>query len=812
MATVNTTDTIDLNSVLYLFNGDFFATKMFKSLLNAIANDNFNDLSSGLTDEVVYNYVRVRPIVESYIKNVIYERLYKNDMYDGLINSLIDLFACMATIVYMRRSIADIDIQPNDVVNEYLKSFGIPCMSLFDTIQKRAICKNVYMYLRKKGTPELLKVLLQQLGFDYFCILEYWLTTDNYGTYIAQPEIISQISTLKVTNDWQMYFKNKTYSMTQMRNMDPLWTLEDSDISSLVTNDTMTLPAKTSYYQIGVAISSTYNDKLISSMLYAIAKKCLYENSINNDVKDVRYEPDVTNSIRYEPYTAAKISALDLIYSWAMISDAYSPTYDIFGLNVTAKSNKFDIDGKLKKFDMDMAYDTISKRSIVERYHDTDVSFDEDGIYFDTLITDHLITEKVFGWNGDITTSPIGEILKEIKVLYDNTFDMIKYYPSRIVYDTATEKIKIDSNKTRLESVTEIEDKYFISNALFGDIDDTLAAFKVYNPSFYSWCETQLAIYEDGTSEKIELCTSMLIYILKTLERYIYAKCGIKFNLKQYLISQTRFRKMALQLGKGFMPYHAFMIDPFYVFVIRELPFDQILVSDMDEKHISGPLCKAHCMERDAFWRAEYQQLYDVTPGEAYAPIYDWKQKTLYPIFTGYDTSRTITVNGKIYAPVYDFQNDLIKIYWGNSKLSAYSGYKSKLPTHIITTNTKQQFVVEVDAQLNEFTIWSKEGNDLTSARKIMYRIGKSLWKIGYNVITVEETFYNEHFDNTSVDATRTLPNVESASADMNTFDDPRWNDRFDTIHISHTDTLPASSGYINIGSLLVSDLMYDAS
>lgn len=804
MSVVNKQLNGNLNSLLTIFDSDFVAVSIFRKLLSAVVSGDINsDANIDLDDEVLYNYVQIRQAVDKFVQETIYEPLYANDTYDGLIAGVVDIYSCLLTVIYMRKLLVDVDVQPESVIDEYLKSFDFPCRDLFNAIQKKEIARNVYGYLRKKGTPALLKRLLQQLGFNYFCIIEYWLTYKK-NQYVFSPEIISQVtSNSTTTDDWSFFISNKDVTLDAIRQYDPLWLLDKSDIDELESEGTMTLPAKSPYYQLGVAISTTNNDKLVSSMLYAMTKKVLYNYSIGEDVKD----------IKYPPYRDKKVSILDIMYAWAFINFNYGKIYDIFGLNSTKDVNQYDEGGVWRKYDLDMVYDTISKRSIGKKDYDgSDIDFDESySGKFDTNFTDIMITENVFGWNKDITKTPINDILKEIKELYDATFKKINYYPSKFQYDSIAKKYKIDNNKSRLADVEEIKQEYFIAPALFGDIDDTLKEFYKYNPKFYNWVQNQMNLYGEGTVEKSELCLSLLKSILGVIERYIYRKSNIFFNLQQYLIKNSQFRKTTQKLGKGFMPYHAKMLAPFYLHIIKDLPYDQVLISDLNPYHISGPQTIGRTSLRETFWRAEYQQIFDIKAPDPYATVFDWYQHYEQ---LGYDHTRTITVNGKTYAPRFDFEADEVKTS-SKSNLTCYSGYKSK--TNLINpeedtsdyvkieTKIKQSFTVLVDDLKTTYTVFAKRGTDITEPKKILAKIPLSQMNVGVNYVEVSETSYHFKFDNEPF--YRTLPNTH-CSLNINSFDDPRWNDRFDTIHVYSVEKKPISKGLVNIGSIVVADIM----
>lgn len=784
---INQFENITYDSVKFIFNGEHHSIKNFLSLLNAIANDELDSPGNNLDDEIIYNYRMIRPLIEDFINETVYEKIYKSEMYDGLITSLIDIYSCLHTILYMRKHISDVDIQPKEVVHNYLLSFGFPALSEFNDYQKKEIARNVYGFLRRKGTPDLIKRILKQLGYPFFCISEFWLTKDGSGNYIVTPEIIDQFSNFQNTDtSWELLLRNKNFTLDEIRAIDPLWVISDEELNDQIENGVMTLPAKTAYFQFGVAASITDDERIVSSVLYAMAKKNLYEYSINEVVKD----------IRFPLYTNNKLSPLDLIYAFTLLSNNFSDVYDVFGLNSPEQSNIFDIEGKHKKFDKDMVFDTISSRSIYI------ASNPENNNYHG------LIRRKCIGWNGDVTTLPIGEIIKEIRNLYVSTYKMVKYFPTRIRFNEKASIVDMTTPKTRFNEIDIINEKYFISNALFGDIDDTLRDFKKYNPNFYAFVENYIKKYEFGSEEYISKIYNFMYEIITILESYIYSKSGIQFNMRQQFITKGQFNSTTKIISNSFAPYHAKMIEAFYVHIIRELPYDQILMSDTSLK-FNGMDINLSAKNYDPYWKRAYYKngsLIDLRNlaknfNTSFASINDIK---FFRFNKGsYDPNDTINIDGQTYNPLYQYSLDYVDITKGYSDL--YSGYKNKLAPHKITTKVKMRLVVD----LENSKLYLNEGNDkLTNPFNIISKIPRSMWKPGKNVIEVEETSYDSYPDTPSLN--RVLP-TSGRSMDINSTDDPRWNDRVDTIKIQKfDDTLIDIESCIYIGSIPKVDMLID--
>ena len=858
---INQFENITYDSVKYIFNGEHYSIKTFLSLLNAVANDELDSPETYLDDEVIYNYRMIRPIIENFVNETIYESIYKSDMYDGLIKGLIDIFSCLHTVVYMRKHISDVDIQPKEVVYNYLQSFGFPAISEFNDYQKKEIARNVYGFIRKKGTPEIIKRILGQLGYPFFCICEFWLTKNQNGRYILRPEIIEEFSNFRTLDtNWELFLRNKDFTLEEVRNIDPLWVLSDAELNTQIETGNMTLPAKTAYFRFGVAASITDDERLVSSILYAMAKKNLYEYQINELVRD----------IRFPLYSKYKLSPLDLIYAYAILGFNFGKTYDIFGLNAKPKdgSNIFDIEGTLKKFDKEMVFDTISKRSIYTASNPSNNNYHR------------LITTKCIGWNGDITTTPIGDSIKEIRNLYNETYNLIKYYPTRVKFNEATGTVDIETPKTRYAEKNAINKKYFISNALFGDIDDTLLDFEKYNSRFCNFVKETINKYEVGSDEYKTNIYNFMFEIIKSLEMYIYNKSGIQFNMKQQFIKYSDFNSTTRLISNSFAPYHTKMFDSLYLYIIRELPFDQILVSDTSTKN-NGMGISTISMNCDPYWKRlyintnntsfEYKDIISYLVSMGDRDILNSQNMIEYlkniknneyinnminndrlPIPYPHDT-----INNGTYRPIYQFEMDHTK---SNGKSELYSGYKRKLTPHLITTNVKMRFIVILDRQINSSTqeeeiasinIYLIDGSDnMTKPLKIFSRISPNMYKgLSQFIVEVQETYYDQYTDynktykdkkseeykeyqngniseqeipnkprNNIVKMSPSQNNVNSfykshpesgQTINIDSTDDPRWNDRIDTIKISkYTDKVFDSSGYLFLGSVVSGDVV----
>lgn len=805
------TQTIDYNTVKYLFNNDFPTARIFNDLLYVVANNELTNPSINISQNVIYNYYIVRPAVDKFVKETIYETLFKNDMYDGLIEMLIDFFSCLGTIVYMRRYAADVDIQPDEIISEYLKSFGFPYIDIFDATQRKEICRNVYNYLRKKGTPDVITKLLIQLGFTNYCVLEFWLNKylDETGEEIKEiykfkPEMISV--TGKQESYWELYIKNKEYTIPEMTGADPLWQLNAADLDKgLAPEGLFTLPAKSPYYQLCVAVSDTETERLACMMIYACAKKCLYDLSIGQD-----------NKVIYYPLYG-KVTMLDLLYAYAMISEQCGNCFDLFALNSKELTYRFDKTRpfnqarKYSKFDLQLWFDMLHKNQKIKARYDKEyqsninnenalITFEKPDDYYglgeDSLL-DHdadilsrlPVTALCWGWNGDVSKDDINKILRDIKNKFEDTFQMIEYYPSRIIYDPYTKTNRIDNCKTRFYEEDEIINEFFISPCLFGDIDDTLQSFYDYNPNFYEFFYNTINGLENNSLEKYNTCIDILYEILSLMENYIYSKCEIKFNLRQMLIKYNDFLNTCLKLDKGFAPYHAKMQDPEYIYMIQDIPYDQILIADLINNSTN------ETRHYETFWRAEWQAIFDGNPPDPYAPAFDWYQHMSLPDeeFGHYDPTRTIIINGIQYSPQFDFTLDEIKTF--QTKIM-YSGYKRKVSPH---EEQLEQLAYSFDATLKlgtEFTVSNLVNISRFDAKRLLEKMDLRLFKRNEKVnLTFYQLSYSHQFDN---NYERLIPRIKSdietgefiefdeskkhLSNIKDDFDSPRWDDYQDII------------------------------
>jgi hypothetical protein len=87
----------------------------------------------------------------------------------------------------------------------------------------------VYFYLRRKGTPYIIEILLNHMGYTHFKIDEYLLTKHKKKwMFIAEP--IYKSAFVK-NND----IPTSHVSVEELD--DPLWWLDDDELNNIYTDD-----------------------------------------------------------------------------------------------------------------------------------------------------------------------------------------------------------------------------------------------------------------------------------------------------------------------------------------------------------------------------------------------------------------------------------------------------------------------------------------------------------------------------------------------------------------------------------------------
>lgn len=167
--------------------------QLFKDMMDAIINSDFSRLNDTITKG---RYLSSREKVSSYIGNVIYQKVYAGRDYDRLMAILVEIYSVINSLIDARLYITDMDRQNTDVIVEILDSYGFAIYDLFDDATKKDIAKNVYYYLRRKGTPDIIATLLNRLGFSHYTLNEYSLSLKN-NKWVLAPDIIYKSKTMK---------------------------------------------------------------------------------------------------------------------------------------------------------------------------------------------------------------------------------------------------------------------------------------------------------------------------------------------------------------------------------------------------------------------------------------------------------------------------------------------------------------------------------------------------------------------------------------------------------------------------------------
>lgn len=344
MSTINTD--FPLSQIENLFDKDQFYIKLFRDLLDAVTTGDFSNVSrtSTIIENEFYNIRGVKDETEllsatkgiaGFIMENIYENIYKSDAYDALIMALINIYSVMYTVNYMRKNITDIDIQPDKVVDAYLDEFGFKGKHLFTYIQKREICKVVYWYIRRKGTPALIIKLLDTLGFSFFYLSEYEiyecrdtdeglendadfleLANENISRHLYKPRLLYEE---KAEYSSIGFYNEAEYTYNEIKAKDPLCIKEDAELTA---NNVVTYPVESAYYQIGVAVSYSDLEKMISAFIYAVIKKTYLELFNGADSTEI-YKSTVTG---YKN----KVSIISLVLGWSYVLGEYFGVRDSF--------------------------------------------------------------------------------------------------------------------------------------------------------------------------------------------------------------------------------------------------------------------------------------------------------------------------------------------------------------------------------------------------------------------------------------------------------------------------------------------------
>ena len=586
MSTTINTD-LTLEAISGIYNKDKFYVKIFKELLNAAITDDFSNLSktsSNIKDlfyEIKYGS-ETKIGVKTFIENEIYEKVFSNStLYEGLISSLIDIYSVMYTIIRMRRDITDISIQPDEIVDTYLDSFGFNCKELFNYIQRREIVKIIYWYLRRKGTPNLLVKFLDILGFNYFFISEFELCEEDDGTHKYVSRLIYE---QKPENDLLRFFNEFKYNYSTVKEYDPLLIKSDSELSE----DYLTsYPSQSSYYQIGISVTYPELEYRISAFSNAMIKKLTLEEEAGEDI------------------FTCKVSGYDNKVSYISLLQAY--TYIL-------------------------------------------------GEYFDIKEID-TSDLKMFGWNKDVSDQTPLEIMYDIEREIKKLFILIPYNDSN----------STDSIKDRKEQILqEIEDVFYVDDFIYKSYYDLIQEFKNSDPNFKDYIDSILLT----EAERIELIDNdnledleknidnvfeLLDNILESMEYFIFDNTSFMIPVKNLILSYEKSIEILKKLDKYYTPYHAKLLFPQIVWMIRDLPGDIVALDDSVIKE------SEEVQIVDVVMRANNYKILDQNLPEPYAPIMDWKNE--------YDNNPHIPTPLKYMNDLYYDYVDVLKLQSENDLL-----------------------------------------------------------------------------------------------------------------------------------------------
>ena len=689
---------LQYNAITSIFDNKQFYVKIFKDLLNAATTNDFTELSRTST-EIKNTYNTIHNKVLDFFKDHIYEKLYTSDAYDALMYALVDIYSVMYTIVDMRGNITNFDIQPDQVIDAYLDSFGFPAKELFNYIQKREICKVVYWYLRRKGTPQLIIKLLNTLGFSYFFISEFQLCeTEGISTNSHQytSRLIHEEND-NGANSIGFYF-DTSYTYDEVKEFDPLNIQSDEELSN---NDLVSFPSQSSYYQMGIAVTYPELERKISSFSYAMIKKTYYEQEIGEDV----FTSKVTDYNK-------KASFISLILGYTYIMGEYFGIYDNVLFEKIKVEDYYDEDTFDPENITTKLYTKTGTDYDLESYFD----YNFDGTKVDYNEDAYINTTPVVGWNKDIYNSTPLEIMRDIDYEIRRLSKLLKYQPDierqRAVSETNSEVETYYDNiylrkKNNLKEIKDI----FYSAPIFISYENAIEKFIEHDKNFKNHIDSILLTEEkriELKDDEVELerhldqVLELLNNILESIEYYIFDNTTYIIPVKNFIISYSRTLELLKKIDEHFTPYHSKLLYPLVTWMIKDLPGDIVAISDSIIKNQS--VDKIY----EPYWIADGYEIYDAQLPNPYTPMYDWKNKDngnphipislnyldepIYDrweyqknnpfLFTvGYDwrhlLEKPLIVQNREYKLKYDWEPDLIKL---DSRSVCTSGFNISKP------------------------------------------------------------------------------------------------------------------------------------
>ena len=729
--TITQDNQFPLDDILKIFDGDQFYVKLFKNLLDAITTNDYSAISR-TPKEIQYLYLQMRSKVETFVMDEIYENIYTSAAYDGLITSLIDIYAVMHTVIYLRANINDIAIQPDEVVDNYLDMFGFKAKHLFNYIQRREICKVVYWYLRRKGTPALIVKLLDMLGFTYFYLCEFQIyeveqqagvvTNSGFDKHVYKSKLLYEELP---KNNSIGFFTGLEYPYSWIRDEDPLCILTDDNLSA---NKNTTYPLQSPYYQVGVSVTHADLERQISAFTYAMIKKTLMDIDMGEDV----FKSKVENYDR-------KVSFISLILGWTYLLAEYFGIKDNYLYEEVSYKEAYDIGGL--KYDMaDKKYDQgdISRRDILydpghisrsANVYDNkpSVIYDTNDVKYDRKLNkDNIVTEgdqayklkyPVFGWQKDIRDATPLDIMYDIDREIKRLNQRLLWQPNDSelrLNDHPTNTIVRERNtiKDRKDKVLQEVYEIFYGAPIFGKYEKAIRFFEEHDINFKEYLNSVMLTREqrmnlamderfEDIDDNFQKVLEVMDNILESIEYYIFDNTTFMIPVRNLVLSYEKIIRILHELDKYYTPYHAKLLEPMVVWLIRDLPDDCVAIDDTKYETSS------RTSMRDVVWRASHYSMDDIDPPDPYIPINDWEcnnpnmphipispnylddpyynreewqkiNKILYAI--GYDwrnlDTKPFIVRSECLRPIYDWDPDLIESSLEYKCISAFNTVK----------------------------------------------------------------------------------------------------------------------------------------
>ena len=659
MATINTQ--FPFETIKDIYDNKNEHIQLFKSLLNAVITDDFSNISS-TPNELRNLYFVIRNDVEKFIYNTIYERIYKSNAYDGLIESFVDIYSLLYLIVYLKGHISNITIQPDHIVDAYLDSFGFPGKELFNYIQKREIAKTVFWYLKRKGTPALIVKFLEMLGFSFFFFAEFDLC-ESYDDD-AIPDNHAYVSRLiyedKPDKDSISIYEPQAFSFEEVKNEDPINFSSNTQLEK--DKDYISFPNQTSYYQIAIGVTYPKLELINSAFSYAMFKKILIDMDAGENVYNIKI-----------PDYKGKTSYIGAVLAYNYIINEY------FGIN-----------------NSDLYKVIQSNEELLQALKENKTLYDSNGNTITSNISNindyngdlYIIKDLIFGYNGNVSKdiTPL-DIMRDMESKIEELFVKLQWKPHDI-YATITSdinnynNIEYDINNlsiTRNDTITlrkeqllqEIRNAFYCE-PIFKSYNEMLQMFINHDNSFKEFIDSIILTEEEritliNSNNEIEISKhfnqviELLNNILEALEYNIFDNTSKMLPVKNLSLSYKYILEILKKIEQYYTPYRAKMINPLIVWIIKDLPGDYVAIDD-------GIINTGNTYNiRDVVWRADHFNLYDIEQPESYALIYDFNnintlphipvsENYLDPLI--YDNRTELQIsNSYLYCNVYDFRN-----------------------------------------------------------------------------------------------------------------------------------------------------------